>query len=104
MRALSDAEIADANLDGWANTGGALRASFSVPDYETAAAFIADVARLAEAGNHHPDLSLRYGVVDVTLRTHHDDLGVTELDVDMAGRITVFAATHGLALRPGGAC
>gem|GEM_PF-580302 len=104
VRPLSDAEIAEANLAGWTNKSGALWISFSVPDYETAAAFVADVAHLAETTNHHPDLSLRYGVMDVVLRTHHRDLGVTDLDVDMAGTITVIAERHGLRVLPGEAC
>ncbi|MGC8512857.1 MAG: 4a-hydroxytetrahydrobiopterin dehydratase [Acidimicrobiales bacterium] len=104
MRALSDAEIAEANLAGWTHTSGALRVSFAVPDYETAARFITDVAHLAETANHHPDLSLRYGVLDVVLRTHHRDLGVTDLDVDMAGQITVLAAARLLEVRRSEAC
>ncbi len=99
MRPLSEAEIAEANLDGWVYAGGALVISFAVPDYETAAACINDVAHLAETVNHHPDLSLRYGVLEIVLRTHQDDLGVTDVDVDMAGRITVLAANHGLQAR-----
>lgn len=42
------------------------------------AAFVAAIAAAAEAANHHPDLKLTYGAVDVSLCTHEDGLWVTQ--------------------------
>lgn len=66
-----------------------------------AAAFIAEVAEVAEADGHHPDLKLTYGVIDVSLCTHEDGLWVTQKDIDMATKISEIARDKGLVPEPG---
>jgi 4a-hydroxytetrahydrobiopterin dehydratase len=56
----------------------------SFPD---AIAFVVDVAREAEARDHHPDITVRYKDVRLQLSTH-DVGGLTQLDLDLASAIT----------------
>lgn len=49
-------------------------------------AFITQIAVLAEAADHHPDITLTYGAVQVTLSTH-DAGGITKLDTALAKKI-----------------
>jgi 4a-hydroxytetrahydrobiopterin dehydratase len=72
-----------------------LRATFSAPDFTTAAAFVARVAAVADEANHHPDVVLRWGQVTVTTSSH-DAGGLTQRDVDLAATITAIADELGL--------
>ena len=67
-----------------------LRATFSTPDFTTAAAFVARIAAAADEGNHHPDVVLRWGQVTVTTSSH-DAGGLTQRDVDLAATVTAIA-------------
>ena len=60
-----------------------LRKTFPFSDYGAAVAFVVRVALAAEKHDHHPDLRLTYGHVDVFWSTH-DAGGVTELDQRLA--------------------
>ena len=53
-----------------------------------------EIAVVAEAMNHHPDLDIRWRTLRVVLSTH-DAGGVTQLDIEMAHRIHEIAAGHG---------
>lgn len=72
-----------------------LRATFSAPDFSTAAAFVARVAEAADTANHHPDVVLRWGQVTVTT-TSHDAGGLTQRDVDLAATLSALADELGL--------
>lgn len=52
------------------------------------------IGEVADEVNHHPDLLITYPSVTVTLTTH-DAGGITELDVDLAGRIDRIASDLG---------
>ena len=101
MERLSNQQILDAGLVDWRKLAQALHARYSVPDYVVAAAFVAAVAKVAEADGHHPDLKLTNGVIDVSLCTHEDGLWVTEKDIDMARKISEIAHEKGLTSEPG---
>jgi 4a-hydroxytetrahydrobiopterin dehydratase len=101
MDRLSNQQILDAGLVDWRKLAQALHTRYSFPDYVVAAAFIAEVAQVAEADGHHPDLKLTYGVIDVSLCTHEDGLWVTQKDIDMARQITEIAKEKGLTPEPG---
>ena len=49
-------------------------------------AFVNRVADLAEAAGHHPDIDIRYNRVRIGLTTH-DEGGVTDKDLRLAGQI-----------------
>jgi 4a-hydroxytetrahydrobiopterin dehydratase len=71
--------------DGWAEVDEALERTFELPTFPDAIAFVNRVAELAEAENHHPDISVSYK--KVTLRwTTHSEGGITERDEDLARR------------------
>ena len=101
MERLSNQQILDAGLVDWRKLAQAIHARYALPDYVVAAAFIAAVAEVAEADNHHPDLKLTYGVLDVSLCTHDDGLWVTQKDIDMARKISAIAKEKGLTSEPG---
>jgi len=63
-----------------------LEKEFSFPDFRTALAFTNQVGELAEAQGHHPDISLAWGKVKITIWTHKID-GLTESDFILAAKI-----------------
>jgi 4a-hydroxytetrahydrobiopterin dehydratase len=72
-------------VPGWDEVDGALQREFELPSFAEAIAFVNRVANLAEAENHHPDISVSYK--RVTLRwTTHSAGGVTERDRELAAR------------------
>lgn len=101
MERFTNQQIIDAGLADWRRLAQALHARYLIPDYVVAAAFVVAVADAAEADNHHPDLKLTYGVIDLSLCTHEDGLWVTQKDIDMAQKISEIASEHGLKAQPG---
>lgn len=100
MEKLGTQEILEAQLDDWRKLGQALHARYRIADFTAGAAFVAAVAEAAEAADHHPDLRLTYGVVDVSLCTHEDGLWVTSKDIDLAWKISQIAHAQGLEPAP----
>ncbi|HET6810959.1 MAG TPA: 4a-hydroxytetrahydrobiopterin dehydratase [Acidimicrobiales bacterium] len=84
---LDDGVIADsiAGLQ-WEREGDALKKTVKLRDFAAAMAFVNRVAELAEEADHHPDISVSWNTVVLTLSTHSAG-GITRLDLDMAGRI-----------------
>jgi len=75
---------------GWRLDNDALRRDFVFADFVEAFGFMARVALVAEAMNHHPDWSNSWNRVTVSLTTH--DVGaVTDNDVRLAERINQLA-------------
>ena len=58
------------------------------------------IGALAEAANHHPDVTLTYGSVRVVL-TSHDAGSVTTRDIDLAREISAVAEEMGVTSEPG---
>ncbi len=85
---LSDLEIQRAlgGLAGWTHRGDTLTKTFSFERFPDGIAFVDRVAKIAEDLNHHPDIDIRYTKVAMTLSTH-DAGGITQSDLDLAGRI-----------------
>lgn len=75
-----------AELDGWEVAGEAIRREYSFEGFREAIDFIVRVADLAEAANHHPELTNVYSRVSVEL-TSHDVGGVTMRDIELARAI-----------------
>ncbi len=96
MEKLSTPEILDARLDDWRKLAQALHSRYRIEDFNQGATFVAAIAEAAEAANHHPDLKMTYGAVDVSLCTHEDGFWVTQKDVDMARKISEIARESGL--------
>ncbi len=92
---LSPDEVAArlAALPGWSVAGGKLHRELTFPDFARAFAFMGDVAREAEALQHHPEWCNVYNRVVIDLTTH-DAGGITSLDFDLARRAEEHARRH----------
>lgn len=87
-RRLSDDEIAArlTDMDGWVHSDGSLRKTFSFESYSLGLAFSVAVGFLADTLDHHPDLTVSYRKVAVSVNTH-DVGGVSDWDFELARRI-----------------
>lgn len=63
-----------------------IRKSFSVKDFNAAIAFAQKIAVLADEEDHHPDLGVHYGSVDVEISTHNIG-GLSPNDFILAAKI-----------------
>jgi 4a-hydroxytetrahydrobiopterin dehydratase len=90
---LTPAET-EAELEGTAfvHLDGALYATYKTADFDAAAVLVAQVAEIADAQNHHPDIRLSYGRAEFELSSH-DAGGVTDRDVTLARAIHSVADT-----------
>lgn len=90
--AMDAQEIAERlrDLPGWELREGALRRTYPFPDFATAMAFANRVADAAEAADHHPDMLVGWGRVELAWVTHSAG-GVTQHDLDMAARCDAMA-------------
>ncbi|MGA3109319.1 MAG: 4a-hydroxytetrahydrobiopterin dehydratase [Candidatus Bathyarchaeia archaeon] len=77
-------------LVNWALRGQVISRKFKFSDFAAAMRFVNRVARLAEAANHHPDITINYNRVRLALTTH-DEGGLTMKDFRLAGKINRFA-------------
>ena len=78
------------NLDGWTGGDDFITKVFKFDDFAQAFGFMAQIAVVAEAMDHHPEWFNVYNRLDVTLTTH-DAGGVTEKDVKLAERMEAAA-------------
>ena len=92
MAVLADTEIKQVlrGLSGWEQKNGPIQRVFEFPDFKAAMRFVNAVADAAEQANHHPDIDIRYNKVTMSLISH-DSGGITQRDVQMAGRINSIA-------------
>jgi 4a-hydroxytetrahydrobiopterin dehydratase len=75
-----------ADHPGWTMKDGMLHRELTFDDFAQAFGFMARVALWAEKLNHHPEWSNVWNRVTIDLITH-DVGGLSELDVELAGRI-----------------
>ncbi len=82
---LSDEEIRTrlAAVPGWQVVNGKLHRELRFKDFVGAFGFMASLALVAEARNHHPEWFNVYNRVVIDLTTH-DAGGITELDFELA--------------------
>ena len=85
---LTDTEINAhlSNLPGWELEGKAITRTFKFKNFVEAINFVNNLVEPAEAAGHHPDLSISYNKVTVTMTTH-DAGGLTEKDFQVAQSI-----------------
>ncbi|QCY44475.1 4a-hydroxytetrahydrobiopterin dehydratase [Micrococcus luteus] len=100
-RRLSTPEVAAEELADWRLLAGRLHARFVPADYATGLEFVARIGAAAEAADHHPETTLTYGDVLLTLSSH-DVGGVTSRDVRLARRVSALAEELGIRADPGG--
>ncbi len=89
MAKLTDAEVQGLlqREPSWKLQGGKLEREWTFEDFVEAMGFVEQIAVLAEAANHHPDIDIRYNKVRLGLISH-DAAGITERDGAMATRIS----------------
>ena len=95
-RLLSDDEVTTQlrGLTGWTRQGDALVATVDAPDFPAAIRIVTAVADEAEQMNHHPDIDIRWRTTRWALTTH-DAGGLTQLDIELAHRISAAAEAEG---------
>jgi len=75
-----------ATLQGWSYRGKDLRKQFKFESFLPGIEFVNQIAQAAESAGHHPDITINYNVVGISLSTHSEG-GVTEKDIDLANKI-----------------
>jgi len=92
MALLSDSEIEArlAELAGWMRAGETIEKEFDRGDFVGSVEFVAKLVEPAEAMNHHPDLSVSWGTVEVSISTHSEG-GLTANDFELAAKIDALA-------------
>jgi 4a-hydroxytetrahydrobiopterin dehydratase len=111
MDMLTGEQIAEAELTEWRKLAQGLHARYLVDDFGTGARFVAEVGQAGDALGHYPSVSMGDGYVDLKLvsddAVYRDGAGtehvvewVTQLDIDLARRITEIAADHGVDADP----
>lgn len=74
------------SMEGWERDGDEIEKEFRFDDFDASMAFVNRVAGLARNADHHPDISIKYNRVKLTLSTHSEG-GVTEKDFELAASI-----------------
>ena len=75
-----------AGVPGWSRSGDAITTTVTQKDFAAAMLYAAAVGHFAEAANHHPDITIEWNKVTLTLSTHSAG-GLTEADFTLARRI-----------------
>jgi 4a-hydroxytetrahydrobiopterin dehydratase len=89
---LSDLEIQRAlgSLPGWSRKGDVLTKTYTWPTFAAGIGFVTQIARAADAAEHHPDIDIRYTKITCSLSTH-DAGGITDADLSLAATIETLA-------------
>lgn len=61
-----------------------IQRTYELDDFAAAMALAVHVGLEAQRRNHHPDLTIGWGRLEVSLTTHDADSTVTDKDVDLA--------------------
>lgn len=91
MSVLSVAQVDEAGLADWRLLRTELRTRLRTGNWAKGMALLNAISEAAEQADHHPDIGMHWGFLDVAL-TSHDVGGVTGRDVRMARRISALAA------------
>lgn len=92
MALLDDAEVEErlAGLSGWQRSGAAIEKGFKREDFVGSVRFVDSLVEPAEAMNHHPDLTISWDTVTVSLSSHSEG-GLTAADFELAAKIDALA-------------
>jgi 4a-hydroxytetrahydrobiopterin dehydratase len=92
MARLSEEQIDErlAELEGWERSGDAITKSFDRGDFVGSVDFVKSLVEPAEEMGHHPDLSVSWSTVEVTITTHSEG-GLTANDFELAKQIDALA-------------
>jgi 4a-hydroxytetrahydrobiopterin dehydratase len=70
-------------LSGWELSENTIRKQYVFESFMPAIRFVNRIAELAEAADHHPDITINYRKVTLALSTHSAG-GLTQKDFDLA--------------------
>jgi 4a-hydroxytetrahydrobiopterin dehydratase len=79
-------------LPDWHHRGNALEKHFDRGNFDGSIAFVNAVASVANAQDHHPDITISWNAVTLTLCSH-DAGGITDRDFSLATAIERLAAS-----------
>lgn len=77
-------------LAGWRRSGQAIEKDFKRDDFAGSVRFVDSLVEPAEEMNHHPDVSISWDTVTVSLSTHSEG-GLTAADFELAAKIDALA-------------
>jgi len=94
VAALSKAEIHERlkKLEQWSLAGKSLQKKYTFKSFMPAIGFVNKIAEAAESAGHHPDITINYSLVGISLSTHSEG-GVTDKDFELAQKIDEIRAT-----------
>lgn len=82
-------------LGGWRLAGRRIVRVVRYEGFMPGVELLNEIAKIAEEMDHHPDVTISYGRMRISLTTH-DAKGLTELDFKLAGRIEEVLRARGL--------
>ena len=92
-------DVAAAGLDDWRMLASGIHARFATGSFAAGVRLVDAIGAAADEADHHPDVTLTYPRVDVSLVSH--DVGrVTDRDLSLARRISKLAAEQGVPSDP----
>lgn len=74
------------STDGWTVDGDALHKKFEFANFAESLAFVNKVGEIAEASDHHPDITFGWGYAELRTMTH-DRGGITDVDFALVEKI-----------------
>jgi 4a-hydroxytetrahydrobiopterin dehydratase len=85
---MTDDQISErlVGVPGWTRQGDSIVLVHTLADFRAAVLYVGAVAYLAEAANHHPDITIQWNKVTLTLSTHSAG-GLTTNDFALAEQI-----------------
>ncbi len=88
MDVLTDEQISErlGDVPGWSRQSDSIVHVQTLADFRAAVLYVGAVAYLAEAANHHPDITIEWSKVTLTLSTHSAG-GLTVNDFALAEQI-----------------
>jgi 4a-hydroxytetrahydrobiopterin dehydratase len=76
----------------WNESDGAMNAVLTFADFAEAFAFMTRVGLIAQEQGHHPDMSISWNQVTITITTHDAGNTITDKDRKLAAAIDALGA------------
>ena len=92
MKLLTEPQISEelATIPGWTRDGDSIVTITERADFRDALLYLGAVAYLAETASHHPDITINWNKVTLTLSTHSAG-GLTANDFALARQISALS-------------
>ena len=83
---LTEVESRIGSTNGWELEEDALKKRFEFANFAESLAFVNQVGDIAEAADHHPDITFGWGYAELRTTTH-DRGGITDVDFALVEKI-----------------